>query len=143
MQLPKITFVNSRTDSEAGWSLVIVKMGNMLFEGSAKRHPEDNWSDFTGCRYAEQRAEIKALKHFRNQKKNECEEIRKYVKSLEGYKDFDKESPTAKAVYKQLNIRIKEVNEIADEINKREFNLRLAIRQQDRLNNRIKSKEDN
>lgn len=143
MQLPKITFVNSYTDSEAGWSLVMVRLGDMLFEGCAKRHPEDVWSDFTGCRYAEQRAEIKALKYFRNQKKNESETIRKYVKALEGYKDFDKESPAAKAMYRQLNIRIREVNEITDEINKREFNLRLAIRQQDRLNNRIKSKEDN
>ena len=142
MQLPSIKFIYSKTIKEK-WSWVIVEMGKKKYYGSAKRHEEDSWSEFTGCRYAEQRAEIKALKDYHKQKKAECESIRKFIHSLECYKDFDKENPTAKTVYRQLNKRIREVNEIADEINKREFNLRLAIRQQDRLNNRIKSKEDN
>ncbi len=142
MQLPSIKFVNSKTIKEK-WSWVVVKMGKKQYFGSAKCHEDDAWSEFTGCRYAEQRAEINALKAYRKQKKAECENIRKFIHSLECYKDFDKESPTAKTVYRQLNKRIKEVNDITDEINQREFNLRIAIRQQDRVSNKFKSKEDN
>lgn len=143
MQLPKIKFINSETNSETKMSWVTVQMRGKEYTGSSKCHPEDTWSEFTGCRYAEARAEIEALKDLYHQKKEACENFKDFIKSLECYKDFDKESPVAKTVYRQLNSRVKEVNYLADAINEREFNLLIAIKQQDKFKEKMKSKEDN
>lgn len=131
-------FLDSYTFKDKGFSAVYVTHRGKNYEGTAKCHPDDNWSEFTGCRYAEQRAEIKALKDEYHQKKEACEECRKFVRAVSQYKNFDKESPSAKAMYRQLNRRIKEVNNLADIINKREMDLRIAIRQQAYFNDRVK-----
>ena len=114
------------------------------FEGISQLHPEDNSSKFTGCRYAEMRAQIKALKAERKYLIEECEECRKFVKACSQYKNWDKESPTAKIVYKQLNKRIKKVNELTNKINHLIWDLNIAIRQQDTIHKKLnKSKTDN
>ena len=110
------------------------------FEGMAKLHPEDKRSKFTGCRYAEMRAQLKALKAERESLIAKCEECRKFVKACSQYKNWDKESPTAKAVYKQLNKRIKAVNELTNRINHLQWDLNIAIRQQDMVNKKLASK---
>ena len=46
-------------------------------------------------------------------------------------------------MYRQLNRRIKEVNKLAEIIGKKEFNLRVAIRQQDMVNKSINQKKLN
>lgn len=123
-------FQDSKTDKEKGTSTVIIKHRKKLYSGMAKLHPEDNWSELTGCRYAEKRAEIKALKDELKQKKQDCESCRNFVKSIMCYKNFNKEDPTAKAMFRQLNRRIKEVNKLIDNINILELNLKIQIRQQ-------------
>ena len=115
-----------------------VKHMDHIFTGKAVLHPDDPWSDFTGCRYAEMRGQIKALKYEYKIKKAKCEECRKFVKAVSQYKNFDKESSTAKAMYRQLNRRIKEVNKIADNITEKELNLKIAIRQQDAVHKKTK-----
>lgn len=107
--------------------------------GHAKLHPEDKdkASRYTGCRFAEMRAEIKALKAEYKKEKAACEECRKFVKACTQYKNFDKESPTAKAMFRQLNQRIKRVNKLADEINKKLNNLDMAIRQKEIVHNAL------
>ena len=90
-----------------------------IFTGFAKLHPDDELraSKFAGPALAEKRAQIKALKYELKLKKEKCDECRKFVKACETYKNWDKDSPTAKAVYRQLNRRIKEVNKLIDIIN--------------------------
>ena len=90
-----------------------------LFKGEARVHPEDmdKVSEIVGGRYAETRATIAALKYERKIVKEKCEECRKFVRACEQYKKFDKGSPTARVIYRQLNRRIKRVNDITDEIN--------------------------
>ena len=124
-------FIDSYTKIEDGLSTVIVEHKKEKYSGVAHCHPDDNFSEFTGCRYAHERAEIKALKAEWRQKKHDCEECRKFLIAVSQYANFDKESTTAKAMYRQLNRRIKEVNRLAEEISKKEFNLRIAMRQQD------------
>lgn len=136
-------FFNSITSKKTGMSKVVVKYKGLLYSGLAICHPDDEFSEFTGCRYAEMRAEIKALKAEHKQKKHDCEECRKFVKAVSQYAQFDPKSPSARAMFRQLNCRIKEVNKIAEEIGKREFNLQLAIRQQGKFNSIIQSKMDN
>ena len=110
------------------------------FQGIAKVHPEDAGSKFTGCRYAETRAQIKALKAERESLIAKCEECRKFVKACSQYKLWDKESNTAKAIYKQLNSRIKQVNELTNKINHLQWDLNIAIRQQDTVGKKLAGK---
>lgn len=134
-------FLDSITDKRAGTSTVFIEYKNHSFRGKAKLHPEDDWSEFIGCSYAEIRAQIEALKWELKQKKAACDECRKFVKAVSQYKIFNKEDGSAKAMYRQLNRRIKEVNKIVDKINSLELSLRLRKRSQDILTKR-KDKKD-
>lgn len=131
-------FVNSHTDKKEGVSNVIVRHKGHLFNGFAYLHPDDEWSELSGCRYAEQRAEIEALRWEYKTKKAACEECRKFVSAVQQYAKFNPDDPSARAMFRQLNRRIKEVNNLAEEISKREFALKVAIRQQDKFNKKIK-----
>lgn len=135
-------FIDGYFDPAQGTSHVLIKHKNKDFWGRAKLHPDDTASNYTGCRYAELRAKIKALKYEYKEKKANCDACRNFVKSIEQYKDFDRTSPIAKIMYRQLNRRIKEVNSIADTINKLEFDLNIQISMQDNFENRIKAKND-
>lgn len=111
------------------------------FEGVSKVHPEEEHaSKFTGCRYAEMRAQIKALKAERTDLIIKCEECRKFVKACSQCKNWDKDSPIAKVVYRQLNQRIKQINKITDEINQLQWDLNIAIRQQDTVGKKLADK---
>ena len=129
-------------DEKIGESIVVVKHKKQAYEGIARLHPEDSKkaSKYTGCRYAELRAEIKALKEEHKKERATCEEIRKFVGACGQYKNFDKTSPTAKAMYRQLNRRIKRVNDLADLINKKMSDLETAIRQKEIVSNAIQRK---
>lgn len=130
-------FLDSGTVKETGYSTVIIKHKGNEYVGHAKCHPDDTFSKFTGCRYAQERAEIRALKDEWKQKKHDCDECRKYLIAVSQYAGFDKESSTAKAMFRQLNRRIKEVNKLAEIISKKQFNLQVAIKQQDSFNSKI------
>lgn len=126
-------FVDSYTDGEKH-SVVTVQHRGKLYTGKADCHMEDTFSEFTGCRYAELRAEIAALKAEWKEKHAACEECRKFVVAVSQYANFNREDPSSKAMFRQLNRRIREVNEIAEEIGRREFALKTSIRMQDKLN---------
>jgi hypothetical protein len=112
-------FIKSGFDKDTKRSWVVMQHMGKLFKGEARVHPEDmdKVSEIVGGRYAETRATIAALKYERKIVKEKCEECRKFVRACEQYKKFDKDSPTARVIYRQLNRRIKRVNDIADEIN--------------------------
>ena len=133
-------FIDSVTEAPTD-SCVKIKYKDHIFTGYAICHPDDEWSEFIGCGYAEIRAQIKALKWELKQKKKACDECRKFVRAVSQYKNFNKEDGSAKAMYRQLNRRIKEVNNIIDEINSLEFALKIRKRSQDSLNKR-KDKKD-
>lgn len=125
--------IDASFDPETGKSFALVEYKGKVFRGIAKCHPDDmnEMSKFAGCGYAETRAIIKALKWERKQKMQECETIRKFVKAVGQYTKFNSEDPSAKAMYRQLNRRIKEVNAITEEINKEMQGLQTAISQRD------------
>ena len=126
-------FISSMYDSKTGYSTVTIEHMGKRFFGTASLHPDDKdrASKYAGCSYAETRAQIRALKYERRLAKKEAEEFRKFVKACEQYKNWDKNSPSAKIVYRQLNIRIKKVNKLADEINKKMRDLGKAIWKRD------------
>lgn len=132
-------FQDSWTNKETRESKVLVAHRKHIYPGYAKCHPDDPWSEYTGCRYAEMRAQIAALKAEHKEKKAACEEYRKFVKAVMQYKNFDKNDPSARAMFRQLNRRIREVNKLAEQIGLIEFNLKVAIRDQASINRKIKN----
>lgn len=113
-------FITSLYDSLKGYSSVVIEHLGKNFVGIAKLHPDDakNASAFAGCSYAESRATINALKYERKILKEEAETCRKFIKACECYKGWDPKSSSARAAYRQLNRKIKKVNDITDLINK-------------------------
>ena len=137
-------FIESYFDKETKESTVIVEHMGVQFIGKAKLHPEDSdrCSELVGGRYAEMRATIKALKYERNIEKQKCEECRKFVKACSQYRNFDKDSQTAKLMYRQLNKRIKRVNALADEINVLYEGIITDVAKRDKLLNKINNKSE-
>ena len=140
-------FINSDYDESTGVSTVTMQHLGKKFVEQAFLHPEDTKpSKYAGCRFAEIRAIIKALKYERALAKNKADMALDFVKSIECYAGFDKNSPEAKMMYRQLNKRIKRVNDITERINAAMQDLDISIRQRTIVTNaldRKKTKEDN
>ena len=109
-------FIHSETFKEEGLSKVYIKHKGRVFKGFAKCNPNDTWSEFTGCQFAELRATLKALKAEYREEKFKVEAIRNFVTATTQYKKFDKDSDTAKAMYRQYNRRVKNLERIAEDI---------------------------
>ena len=126
-------FLNGAFDRVSGFSIVTLQHLDKNFTGFAKVHPDDEntATEFAGCTYAESRAYIKAMKYERNKAKEEAEICRKFIKACEGYKNWDPKSPSARAAYRQLNRKIKKVNELTDIITDEMFMLKHKMKQRD------------
>jgi hypothetical protein len=140
-------FISSDYDENTGISTVVMQHLGKKFTEQAFFHPEDkNPSKYAGCRFAEIRAIIKALKYERAIAKNKADMALDFVKSLECYAGFNKNTPEAKLMYRQLNKRIKRVNDLTDKINAAIQDLDISIRQRNIVTNaleRKKAKKDN
>ena len=136
-------FIDSAYDEVSGLSEVTIQHLGTKFTGYAQVHPEeDKPSKYAGCRFAELRATIDALKYERQMLKNKADMALDFVKSLECYADFDKEDATAKCIYRQLNKRIDKVNKKTDEINDRIQELDASIRQREVVVKAMDRKKD-
>lgn len=139
--------IHSKYDELTGISICDIKYKGIIYRGIAQLHLDDRLankgSKFTGCRFAEMRAQIKALKAEYKEEKAVCEECRKFVKACTQYKNFDNESPTAKAMFRQLNRRIKRVNDLADKINEKINALQIAIKQKDIVSKALEKHSQN
>lgn len=141
-------FISSEYHAGDGVATVTVQHLGEKFKGYASGHPDDkeNWSEFAGCSYAETRAMIDALKYERKLAKQKADDAIDFLKSCECYKNFDKDSETAKVLYRQVNQRVKRVNDLADKINNLYRNLDASIKRREIILNSLKkkkSKEDN
>lgn len=102
-------FLDSSTDKKTGESTVTVEYKGRVFYGTAYCHPDDSWSEFFGCSLAETRAMIKAARYELKLREEEYRICKNFIKSISCYKTFDSNSPTAKAMYRQLNMKKKAV----------------------------------
>lgn len=100
----KINFVDSNYDNNI--SEVILKTRNKEYRGYAKMADEDepHESCIRGCRIAECRAAIKAFKDDLRIIKIEYNAINEIVQNCLQTKAFDPESPSAKVLFRQLNV---------------------------------------
>ena len=141
-------FISSIYDKCTGISTVTVQHLGKKFIGSAYVHPEEECpSELVGCAYAEIRAEIEALKYERSLAKNKADMAIDFIKSCKCYKNFDKDSDTAKVLIKQLSKRVQKVNDITDEINFRLKQLEMLIKKREvilkAIEERKRTKEEN
>lgn len=129
-------------DMEAISSVVVQHLGEKFY-GYAWGHPDDkeNWSEFAGCSYAETRAMIEALKYERNIVKRKADDAIDFLKACECYKNFDKNSETAKVLYRQVNQRVKKVNDLTDKINNLYIELDKSIKRRNVIINALKRKK--
>lgn len=109
-------FYSSQSDKESGISKVILEDNGKLYEGIAKCHEEDIWSNYFGEGIAEMRAIIKVFKNKLNKEKNEYKLLLNFVKTIESYKSYNKDSNEAKFIYRQLNIKKKKIEAIEKNI---------------------------
>lgn len=142
-------FISSSYSPKTGKSEVVMQHLGVKFKGTAQLHPDDqeHASNFAGCYLAELRAKILALKYERYLAKKKSDDAIDFMKSCENYAAFDPESPTAKAMFRQINRRIKKVNDLTDEINELLKELDMTQRRRQIVLNAIKrnkkmSKED-
>ena len=137
-------FISSSYDAEEGISTVTVQHLGEKFTDFAQVHPDDkeNASSYAGCEYAEIRATIRALKYERALAKKKSDEAIDFMKSCESYAKFDKNSDTAKVMYRQMNQRIKRVNDITDRINELMDELDRKIHRRVIVTNAIKRKQE-
>ena len=134
-----IKYLSSIADKEKGICIVDVEDNRgKLFTGRAKLMPGDNWSPIFGCRIAEIRATIKAIDYEIFMKRKEYKTIENFVKAVGGYKNFDKESPTARCMYRQLNRRKKEITILKE----RKSALKKYIIDSIEMKNRLEKKID-
>lgn len=83
------------------------------FIGTAKLSPEEEFpSELFGGRLSESRAVLKALQYEKELRWTEYHAIENLVKSCCNTKKFDKESPSAKVLFHQLNISKKKYEKI-------------------------------
>lgn len=120
---------------------VTVELEKHQFTGTAVCHPEDYFSEFSGCKLAEIRARRKAIKFLLSQKKKEFNKLENFLKGVEHYKGFDKESKSAKCVYRQFNRYKSEIHQLEDFINYSERTEKEYIKNLDELNKKRKAKE--
>lgn len=121
-------------------SVITVKYKGKYYTGVARCHEDDNWSNYFGGRIAEARAHIKALKDKLKERTMEFKAIENFVKSVESYKTFDKESDIAKSMYKQMNVRKKELIKLRTDIEKLEDYIKANIEVMDKFS--LKMKKD-
>ena len=137
-------FISSNYDSKDGESYVVMQHLGKKFYGFANLHPDDkkNASEYAGCGLAELRSTVKALKYERKLAKNKSDEALDFVKACEGYAKFDPESNTAKVMYRQLNRRIKRVNDLTDKINDLLEEIKTFAQRREMIINAMKKKKE-
>lgn len=141
-------FINSSYDRNTFTSTVTMQHLGKKFVGTAHAVPQDQEkaSEYAGCYYAELKATIKALKYERALAKQKSDDALDFVKSIECYSKFNKEDPSAKSMYRQLNQRIKKVNDLTDAINHLYKTLDYAIHNREvtlKVIEKKKAKQDN
>ena len=140
----KVKFIDAGFGEKSKNSYAIVELGKKRYSATVTlaKEDEDKVSKLRGPRFAEMKAEIRALKGQLRIEKEKCNECRNFVKALECYKEFDKKTKTARCVYRQLNRRINNVNVLIAMINQKQQDYVTAVHQSDIVTKAIERKKE-
>lgn len=110
-------FLDCDYDEGTKCSITTVQHFGRYFEGKAKVSPEEeNISELFGGRLSESRAVLHALQYEKQIRFEEYHTISNFVKSCCNTKRFDKESPSAKVIFHQLNISKKRYEDSKEKV---------------------------
>lgn len=140
--MKSIIFVSSVADPVSGESAVMMKCGDKEYTGKAHIHPDDVWGELTGCTLAEYRAVIKIFKDELKKQKYEYKILKNFVNAIISYKDFDSNSSSAKKMFRQLNIKEKQVNKIKTAIDDLETILQKMIIEKENVKTKFSDSKD-
>ena len=140
----KYRFIDSTFDADTLISTATIEHGNCQYTGQTKVAKEDmdKISKYTGCRFAEMKAEILMLKDELRKAKFNYKICQDFIKSVSCLKSFDKESQSAKAAYHQLNKRKQAVEMLEIELETKRNDFLIAIQQRDIVTRAIQRKKD-
>lgn len=130
---------------EPNMSIVEIEHLCGFFRGVAKVHPddEDMKSSIIGYEIAETRAKIKALQYERRLEKEKYKECQDFVKACECYKDFDKSSPTARIMYRQLNRRKRKIGSLTATIKSLKEGIITGLEERERVLEKLRAIKEN
>lgn len=132
-------FIDNRyekLDNERNISVTIMRHKGKLFYGRAISAPDEpNPNKIFGGRLSEARAILQALREERNALEEEYKIINNFVKACSCMKRFDEKSPTAKAMYHQLNMAKKRCNRVKKRIAKVKQRIEETIKNRDNYYN--------
>jgi hypothetical protein len=125
----KLVYANYKEDLGRSFCVVESDRGYEYF-GHARLHPDDaEWaSQFTGCRIAELRAELNALKDECQWAKAEYKFYKDFVTSCTQYKNWNPEDKSAKVVFRQLNRRRRAMEKAAAAVAEKEQEIAVAVK---------------
>lgn len=110
-------FLDCDYDEETKCSTTLVQHLGCVFYGDAIAAPDEvNLSQLFGGRLSEARAILHALQYERSVRENEYRTISNMVKACCNTKRFDKESPSAKTIFHQLNISKKRYKDSKEKV---------------------------
>lgn len=100
----KTKMIFSDFDNKTGVSVVRIANQNGVFEGQAKCHPADTQSTFLGCRIAEHRAAIKALKMERKIVKAQVKILKETYSTISHCAGFNEKGIEARKMRKAIGV---------------------------------------
>lgn len=130
-------------DDVNGYASCSIKYKNLIFTGEAQCHPDDDdfMSDKTGCFIAEARANIKLLKHRRN---NELILILRAFEHVQSNMDtstkYAPKSYEAKMIHRQIKALKRQIAEVDAAIADEEAYLKKYIDDKEKLYQRLRAK---
>lgn len=142
----KYKLIDSSFNEKNGISYVKIKTKLGIFEGTAKRHPEDTdiQSNFFGCKLAELRAIKKFFLKNRKEIKNKQLFLENLINNLQLLKNYNHNSVEARFVRKQYFIFQKELQKIDKETLFLDIQIKtLSNNYRETLNNVYKKIEEN
>lgn len=127
-------FLYGYFNQNTGQSIVALADKYGQYIGQAKLHPDDRKyaSKYTGCRIAEQRAYIKALKQKIRRKKIELNTLIELKKEIKNYTT----KKTEKHIYLKIKKYTNDINYLKQIINQIEKEIKTSIKIRDNIINK-------
>ena len=133
-------------DQEAGTAYCIIEYNGQKFGGYASCHPDDIpfLSPLTGGYIAECRADIKYYQHIKNNELYpQIKALKHLLNIIQQNKNYNPKSMEIKKLYKEIELKEKELTDIKEKIQEMKTSLNDYIKAKEKIHNRIRNKAIN
>lgn len=133
-------------DQEAGTAYCIIEYNGQKFGGYASCHPDDIpfLSPLTGGYIAECRADIKYYQHIKNNELYpQIKALKHLLNIIQQNKSYNPKSMEIKKLYKEIELKEKELTDIKEKIQEMKTSLNDYIEAKEKIHNRIRNKAIN